>query len=52
MIQAITQSARELKMRGIHLRLQWVPSHCGDPGNEAAGRLAKEAVGLVIKHPF
>ncbi|TPR10125.1 hypothetical protein CAN33_0054905 [Aspergillus niger] len=51
-IQAIHQSAAELKARGIPLRLQWVPGYCGDPGNETADRLAKEAVGAEKKHPF
>ncbi|KAL3246539.1 hypothetical protein ABHI18_012698 [Aspergillus niger] len=51
-IQAIHQSAAELKARGIPLRLQWVPGHCGDPRNETADRLAKEAVGAEKKHPF
>ncbi|KAI2930363.1 hypothetical protein CBS147321_10551 [Aspergillus niger] len=51
-IQAIHQSAGELKARGIPLRLQWVAGHCGDPGNDTADRLAKEAVGLEKKHLF
>jgi ribonuclease HI len=51
-IEAIRQSARELKARKIPLRLQWVPGHCGDPGNEAADQLAKKAVGLEREHPF
>ncbi|KAL3262604.1 hypothetical protein ABHI18_002606 [Aspergillus niger] len=51
-IQAIHQSAAELKTRGIPLRLQWVPGYCVDPGNETADRLAKEAVGAEKKHPF
>ncbi|KAF7164513.1 hypothetical protein CNMCM6106_001031 [Aspergillus hiratsukae] len=51
-IQAILQSARELTARGIPLRLQWVPGHCDDPGNDTADRLAKEAVGPDKGHPF
>jgi hypothetical protein len=51
-IQAILQSARELNTRGIPLRLQWVPGHCNDPGNDTADRLAKEAVGPDKLHPF
>ncbi|KAJ8147650.1 hypothetical protein LV162_008857, partial [Aspergillus fumigatus] len=51
-IQAILQSARELNTRGIPLHLQWVPGHCDDPGNDAADRLAKEAVGPDKLHPF
>ncbi|KAI3054888.1 hypothetical protein CBS147353_11389 [Aspergillus niger] len=51
-IQAIHQSPGKLKERGIPLRLQWVPGHCGDPGNDSADRFAKEAVGLEKKHPF
>ncbi|KAL3250234.1 hypothetical protein ABHI18_011320 [Aspergillus niger] len=51
-IQAIHQLAGELKARGIPLRLQWIAGHCGDPGNDTADRLAKEAVGLEKKHLF
>ena len=51
-IQAITRSARELKTRGVPLHLQWDPGYCGDTGNEAADKLAKEAVGPDKSHPF
>ena len=32
--------------RGQQIFLQWVPAHCGLPGNERADTLAKEASGL------
>ncbi|EED11752.1 hypothetical protein TSTA_109310 [Talaromyces stipitatus ATCC 10500] len=51
-IQAVQQAAQELKARGIPLCLQWMPGHCDNPGNEAANRLAKEAVSLDKEHPF
>jgi ribonuclease HI len=33
------------------VRLQWVPSHCGLPGNETADNLAKEAASLPKSRP-
>ena len=38
-------AANNLKTRGISLRLQWIPGHCSNPGNDMADHLAKEAVG-------
>ncbi|KAF4228839.1 hypothetical protein CNMCM8980_000121 [Aspergillus fumigatiaffinis] len=51
-IRATLQAASEMKARGIPIRLQWVPGHCGDPGNDEADRLAREAVGPRKMHPF
>lgn len=51
-VHAISQATKELKARGIPLRLQWIPGHYVDPGNDAADLLAKEAVGLKETHPF
>ncbi|KAI3047626.1 hypothetical protein CBS147353_11740 [Aspergillus niger] len=51
-IRAILQAASEMEARGIPIRLQWVPGHCNDPGNDEADRLAKEAVGPSKMHPF
>ena len=36
----------ELSAGGRRVHLQWVPAHCGLPGNETADRLAKEASSL------
>ena len=36
----------ELSAGGRRVHLQWVPAHCGPPGNETADRLAKEASSL------
>ncbi|KAI2888155.1 hypothetical protein CBS63078_10549 [Aspergillus niger] len=51
-IRAILQAASEMKARGIPIRLQWVPGHCDDPGNDVADRLAKEAVGPEENTPL
>jgi ribonuclease HI len=51
-IEVINQSAYELDSQGIPLRLQWISGHCDDPGNDAADRLAKTAVGPDKAHPF
>ena len=51
-IHAILQAASELRSRGIPLRLQWIPGHCDDPGNEAADKLARMAVGPDKMHLF
>ncbi|KAJ9482792.1 hypothetical protein VN97_g10631 [Penicillium thymicola] len=42
-ILAILQAATEVQAGHISLRLQWMPGHCGNVGNEAADRLAKAA---------
>jgi hypothetical protein len=52
MVQAILKAVQELKARGIGIRLQWIPGHCNDPGNDAADRLAKGAIGLTPLYSF
>ena len=42
-IHTILRTATNTKTHGIAVRLQWVPGHCDEPGNEAADRLAKGA---------
>ena len=51
-IHAILQAGSELQTGEIALRLQWMPGHCDDPGNDAADRLAKEAASPGKTHPF
>jgi hypothetical protein len=49
---AILQAASEVQANGTTLRLQWMPGHCDNPGNDAADRLAKNAASPGKTHPF
>ena len=51
-VYAILQAATRSKRRESQLRLQWMPGHCENPGNDAADRLAKEAAQPGKTHPF
>jgi ribonuclease HI len=51
-VHAILQAAAEVLTVGIALRLQWMPGHCDNPGNDAADRLAKNAASPGKTHPF
>jgi ribonuclease HI len=51
-VHAILQAATEVLTAGISLRLQWVPGHSDDPGNDAADQLAKNAASPGKTHPF
>ena len=51
-VHAILHAATEVQAAGVALRLQWVPGHCDNPGNDAADRMAKEAASPGKTHPF
>lgn len=51
-VHAILQAAAEVLAVGIVLRLQWIPGHCDNPGNDVADRLAKNAASPGKTHPF
>ena len=43
--QEITKLRRKLDLCRTEIRLQWVPGHCGLPGNDLADQLAKSFLG-------
>ncbi|KAJ5483111.1 hypothetical protein N7530_002357 [Penicillium desertorum] len=51
-VHAILQAATEVQGENIRLRLQWMPGHCENRGNDTADRLAKEAAQPGKTHPF
>ncbi|OQE68826.1 hypothetical protein PENNAL_c0145G05853 [Penicillium nalgiovense] len=51
-VYATLQAATEVQGGHVTLRLQWMPGHCENAGNDAADRLAKEAAQPGKTHPF
>ena len=43
-IQRALKAAAQLQRTGVHVRIQWCPSHIGISGNEMADRLAKKGL--------
>ena len=51
-VHSIFEAAKALKSTGVSVRLQWIPGHCNNSGNDTAERLAKEAAEKEKSHPF
>jgi hypothetical protein len=51
-IHSILTAAESLTAYNVRLRLQWVPGHSDNLGNDAADRMAKAAVGSDEPHRF
>ena len=51
-VHAITQAAYKIQAVKVRIRLQWIPGHREDVGNDAADQLAKEAAKPGKTHPF
>ncbi|KAJ5309348.1 uncharacterized protein N7443_001809 [Penicillium atrosanguineum] len=51
-IFAILESAKNTKSNDIAIRLQWMPGHCEEPGNDTADQLAREAAVPGKTYPF
>ncbi|KAG0695455.1 hypothetical protein GWK47_026899 [Chionoecetes opilio] len=53
LITSVLATAKNTHDNGRHVHLNWVPSHTGIPGNEAADLAAKEALSLPrLPRPF
>jgi hypothetical protein len=46
------EAASEVQAANVKLRLQWVPGHCENVGNDTADRLAKEEAQPGKTHSF
>lgn len=51
-VHTILEATKSLAAHNVRLRLQWIPGHSDNPGNDAADRMAKAAVGSDEPHRF
>ena len=53
-VSKIQNNIRKIKTKGWKIALQWIPSHCGIPGNDKADSLANQAHELIdmIEYPL